>query len=327
MVNFIHKGRVASKRAYGPRPKSNPEDDEKLTIRERVDRMRINMQKEAARGPKPSKVSKSVVNDTPTPKNTDVITDNSSIKKLAQVPMGYDRLLRLFELPPVSDEVIKVTDHDILKQLNARRGHVNGMTLSDFKSFIKGKSIAIIANSNILLKGKYGSLIDEHDIVIRFNSYAIEPKYTGSKTTMHVSIYLQNVNLDKNVPMRCIISNSQRKWITKMFSLDKCKQGLFLKYNSYFALLKGIPLTRDALTTGFQIILLLKLLGGYDRVSIYGFDGYKDGKDSILRTKGGEKYPISTSHSYDVESRVLYNTADLVDKVYYNYVYYGNRTL
>jgi CMP-N-acetylneuraminic acid synthetase len=251
----------------------------------------------------------------------------SLINKINNINGGYKKIKYLFDLVQLSDNFIKSADVELEKKLS--NIVFNGIDLFNFKSLIKGKSIAVVANSSKLLENNFGESIDKHDIVIRFNSYKILPKHTGSKITMHVSIYLQDINLEKNVPIRCIISNSYTNWVKSLNNLTKTRQGLILKYNAPSTLFGKMKLTQNGsvLTTGFQTILLLKLLNGYERMTIYGFDGYENEEKSILRTDAGEKYPISKIHDYKLENKILQDTAVSVDTKNKNFIFYGNRTL
>lgn len=243
--------------------------------------------------------------------------------ELIKSEIGYDRIVNLMKMCPLSRTIFSDYGDDIFKNIDIEQ--FNTMGLIDFKNFIHDKTIALVANSSILLKNEYGKEIDAHDIVIRFNSFKIIPENTGSKTTIHVSIYLQDINLDVYVPIRIIVASRLTRWQNKAATIQPYKQGSFLRFSSYHNIVR-ITLSREPLTTGFTILLLLKMLGGYKKVSLYGFDMYSKNYDSVLRTDGAERYPISDAHNYYIENQILQTTADAIDKVYYNYVYYGDRT-
>lgn len=48
--------------------------------------------------------------------------------------------------------------------------------------FLNGKSIAIVGNANSLLSHQYGSLIDEHEVVVRMNrAFPLDPVAQGTR--------------------------------------------------------------------------------------------------------------------------------------------------
>lgn len=61
------------------------------------------------------------------------------------------------------------------------------MSVIDLANTFNNKSIAIIGNGRVLFNSEFGSLIDSHDVVIRFNLVwpwrSDKPQCTGTKTT------------------------------------------------------------------------------------------------------------------------------------------------
>ena len=210
-------------------------------------------------------------------------------------------------------------------ELNKSSIQLSFMDLVSFKDFIKGKSIALIANSSDLLNYKNGSEIDAHDIVIRFNSFKIDSIHTGEKTTIHASIYLQDINMDYFVPIRIVVSTNILKWVNKLKSINKFNQTFILKYNhpSIFNLIYN----RKPLTTGLNILITLLKLGGFDKIDLYGFTFYKDWNNSILRTDGGLSLGISSAHDYDFEKTFIFNKLDEYNEDKNVITFYGNSTL
>jgi len=204
-----------------------------------------------------------------------------------------------------------LTDNDInnmTTKLNGilvnRKITLSFMDLFFFRSFIKNKSIALIANSSDLLDRSLGGLIDSHDIVIRFNSYKLLDKDTGVKTTIHASIYLQDENLNEYVPIRFILSNSLSNWSNKLVKIDKYKQGSILKY-SHHAIIPSNFKEPHPSTTGFSTLILLLKLGGYHKINMFGFNFYEDGVNSIFRNDAGMDMSISNVHNYLFEKEFI----------------------
>lgn len=198
--------------------------------------------------------------------------------------------------------------------------------LKKFQSFIKGKTIILVANSSDLLNHKNGSLIDSHDIVVRFNSFKIDPEHTGNKTTIHTSVYLQDINLEYFVPIRFIVSINLTNWVNKIESIGKFNQGLLLKYNHHNEI-KGQQKDKRPTTTGFVMLTLLLKLGGFKELNLIGFNFYEGGMDSILRTDEGVALNISKVHDYNFEKSMIMAHANKYDDKNNIITFYDNSTL
>jgi hypothetical protein len=196
--------------------------------------------------------------------------------------------------------------------------------LVSFKNFIKDKKIALVANSSDLLNYKNGEDIDNHDIVIRFNSFKLDSEYTGEKTTIHASIYLQDINLDYFVPIRIIVCNNVSKWVNTLKTINKYDQTFILKYNHPSILNLDY---KKPLTTGLNTLITLIKIGGYDQIDMYGFTFYNGGKNSILRTDAGLSSGISKIHDYDFEREFIYSKMSEHNKKKNIITFYGNSTL
>lgn len=213
----------------------------------------------------------------------------------------------------------KNIDHELNKR-NINRSFID---LLNFKKFIEDKSIILVANSSDLLENKNGSLIDSYDIVVRFNSFKIDEPHTGVKTTIHASVYLQDINLDYFVPIRFIISIMFKNWVNKIESLDKFKQSFLLKYNHHNEI-QGQKTTSAPPTTGFVMLTLLLKLGGFKKLDLIGFNFYETGISSILRTNEGFALDISTVHDYAFEKDIIMKNASNYDKKNNIITFYDN---
>jgi hypothetical protein len=204
----------------------------------------------------------------------------------------------------INEKDIKHVNTELDKQLNNLKINPSTMDLYFFKSFIKDKTIALIANSSDLLNKKLGAEIDSHDIVVRFNSYKILKEDTGEKLTIHVSIYLQNENLNNFAPIRFILSGNKINWAKKILTLNKFNQSTILKYNHH-STLPGNFRDDSPTTTGFATLILLLKIGGFQKINMFGFDFYQNGNDSLFRTDVGMESPISTVHDYFFEKEFM----------------------
>jgi hypothetical protein len=216
-----------------------------------------------------------------------------------------DGLLDNDQIDTINKKINKILAHEMLE--------LSFIDLFFFRAFIKNKSIALIANSSDLLSKKNGDLIDSYDIVVRFNSYKIDKEHTGEKTTIHASIYLQDENLDKYVPIRFIVSNRLDRWAKKLKNNNNVKQGSLLKYNHHTVLENHFK-EKHPPTTGFTTLILLLKLGGYEKIDMFGFNFYDDGQNSIFRTENGMKIPISDVHNYNFEKQIIMDNSHKFDK-------------
>jgi len=223
------------------------------------------------------------------------------------------------------DGIISLSKHvdNELDKTNVSRSFID---LINFKKFIEDKNIILVANSSDLLENRNGRLIDSYDIVIRFNSFKIDEVHTGKKTTIHASVYLQNINLEQFVPIRFIASISLKKWITKIKSLNKFKQSFLLKYNHHNEI-QGQETIGAPPTTGFVMLTLLLKLGGFKKLDLIGFNFYESGTSSILRTDEGMGLSISNVHDYNLEKAIIMKNASNHDRLNNIITFYDNSTV
>lgn len=234
-----------------------------------------------------------------------------------------------FKIESIKNDDKKDTQIDDISGFLGKFLDRNSISLSfidlvSFKNFIKDKKIALVANSSDLLKYKNGEDIDNHDIVIRFNSFKLDSEYTGEKTTIHASIYLQDINLDYFVPIRIIVCNNVSKWVNTLKTINKYDQTFILKYNHPSIL--NIDYKKP-LTTGLNTLITLIKIGGYDQIDMYGFTFYNGGKNSILRTDAGLISGISNIHDYNFEREFIYSKMSEHNKKKNIITFYGNSTL
>jgi glycosyltransferase involved in cell wall biosynthesis len=237
---------------------------------------------------------------------------------LSETKIAHDQHIKTFlkyvyENALLDDSQIIKTNNIIDTELNKRGMKLSFIDLSCFKRFIKNKAIALVANSTQLLKHNFGCRIDQHDIVIRFNSFNLDEKYTGKKTDIHVSVYLQYENLDVFVPIRFVISNHLGRWLDTIKALDHFKQGFLLKYNHHATITKEY-MDPTPSTSGFVTLLLLLKLGGFAKINLFGFTFYAEGQGSIYRNAKGMEYEISKVHDYDYEREAITLAASEYDK-------------
>ena len=213
----------------------------------------------------------------------------------------------------LAEEQFKSINVKIESELRKKHLDLSFIDISEFRRYIKGKKIALVANSTQLLKQRLGASIDACDIVIRFNSFKIDKYFTGEKTDIHVSVYLQGENLNLFVPIRFVISNHLGRWIDSISRLNPYSQSFILKYNHHASLNTRYKDPTPS-TSGFATLILLLKIGGFKSVDLYGFTFYEGGKSSILRNEKGMDYEISKVHDYEFERDAILNNSHEYDK-------------
>jgi len=224
---------------------------------------------------------------------------SSEIKDNTEVPIDNP-----VEVPIANPVEVKNKDGELnnARIINAKTKTEKSklISINDFAKYIKGKRVCLVANSSDLLKEDLGEYIDNHDFVIRFNSFKIDEKHTGKKINMHACIYLEHQNCDIPVDFRFVISVNKKRWedrvqdIMKLNNCDiiNCNWPLSLKRNKTFE--GSVP------STGINVLLYLLLCKSYKEINLVGFNCYENGLDSIYRLDGTRSH-ISTIHNYNIE--------------------------
>lgn len=201
---------------------------------------------------------------------------------------------------PIFDAYAKIRSKKInLPTHLADPEYVQLMTISNFRNFVADKTVCLVANSSSILGKNLGSCIDSYDVVIRFNSFVIDPKHTGNKTNVHVCIHLYNFNLYIPVDVRIMISGKKELWFesihTKVvpgaqkwlgdvsLSWPAIDLGLITKKSSY-----RVP------TIGFNILRMLLYFNVCKKIDLFGFDFYKS---EPLRLKEALHIKCSQAHN------------------------------
>ncbi|MEU9150899.1 glycosyltransferase family 29 protein [Streptomyces sp. NPDC048417] len=180
---------------------------------------------------------------------------------------------------------------------------VQWITLGEFRNQIAGKSVCLIANSGRVGASGMGKEIDDYDLVVRFNSYKIDPKHTGERTDIHVSIHKHAFNWEKPVTTRLIFGGVSGDW--KHSLRNKLVPGAqkYLADESLRWPMRNIgQIGADAWsgipTSGFNMLWLLDFLDVSPTLDLIGFDFYESG---AYRVQEAMKLAITSVHEYTSE--------------------------
>ncbi|MCX5361231.1 glycosyltransferase family 29 protein [Streptomyces sp. NBC_00124] len=193
-------------------------------------------------------------------------------------------------------------------------GGVQWIGLGEFRNRIAGKSICLIANSGRVGASSMGSDIDAYDLVVRFNSYKIEPKHTGSRTDIHATIHKHGFNWDRQVDTRLVFGGISGDWKYSLRNRLVPGAQTFLGDESLRWPVRNIgKLGTDVWsgipTTGFNMLYLLDFLDVSPTLDLIGFDFYESG---AYRVQEAMKLAITSVHEYTSEKAWVMQRAQSV---------------
>ncbi|CCK27903.1 hypothetical protein BN159_3524 [Streptomyces davaonensis JCM 4913] len=228
-----------------------------------------------------------------------VDTDAAALTDLTEVLALYAEQRRSRMRGPVADPAI---------------GGVQWISLGEFRNRIAGKSICLIANSGRVGASSMGAEIDGYDLVVRFNSFKIDPKHTGSRTDIHATIHKHGFNWDKQVDTRLVFGGVSGDW--KWSLRNRLVPGAQTHLGDESLrwpvrnigkvstdVWSGIP------TTGFNMLYLLDFLDVSPKLDLIGFDFYESG---AYRVQEAMKLAITSVHEYTSEKAWVMERAQSV---------------
>lgn len=182
-------------------------------------------------------------------------------------------------------------------------GGVEWTTLGEFRNHIAGKSICLIANSQRVGAGSLGAEIDAYDLVVRFNSYRIDPAATGSRTDIHATIHKHGFNWDRKVHTRLVLGGISGDWKHSLRTRLVPGAQRYLGDESLRWPLRDIGRVGTDVwpaipTSGFNMLWLLDHLDVSPQLDLIGFDFYESG---AYRLPAAMKMPITSVHEYTSE--------------------------
>ncbi|WP_030597370.1 glycosyltransferase family 29 protein [Streptomyces fulvoviolaceus] len=182
-------------------------------------------------------------------------------------------------------------------------GGVEWITLGEFRNQIAGKSVCLIANSGRVGASSMGAEIDAYDLVVRFNSYKIDPRNTGSRTDIHATIHKHGFNWEKQVTTRLVFGGISGDWKYSLRNRLVPGAQTYLGDESLRWPVRNIgKLGADVWsgipTTGFNMLYLLDFLDVSPTLDLIGFDFYESG---AYRVQEAMKLAITSVHEYTSE--------------------------
>ena len=192
------------------------------------------------------------------------------------------------------------------------------MGADEFRTFVAGRSVALVANSPSLLGSGLGEVIDGYDLVIRFNSFALQPEDTGSRTDVHVAFHKYDFNLDVAVDVRILLSAREELWRQSMKARIRPDAQNWLGDSSlrWPAVSRGLIGPDEPFkmpTAGFNMLRLLLDLDVCSAIDLIGFDFYASG---MHRLADAATIPHAPGHDSAAEQQwVLAHAASRSGKI------------
>jgi len=229
------------------------------------------------------------------------------VEDLVERADDLDRYLPLFQAFAQPSRVTTLAPVEVAST-------VRSMNVQAFRNYLAGKSICLVANSPSLIGSGLGELIDGYDLVMRFNSFVIDPEHTGARTDVHVTIHLHDYNWDVPVPVRIVLSGDPQLWIESVRRRVRPHAQEWLGDDSLRWPARDLGLISPSdpyrtPTAGFNLLQLLLHLDVSGAVDLVGFDFYETGK---LRLEGAMHIPHSAAHNSRSERDWVMNRAHRV---------------
>lgn len=185
------------------------------------------------------------------------------------------------------------------------------LDLSGLRQYLAGRSVCLVANSARLLEHDAGPLIDSYDVVVRFNSFALDAPHTGTRTDVHATIHLHGFNWSRPVDVRLVFSGKRDLWRSSVLEhvVPGAQEYLGDESLRWPALNLFTPAEREDLkvpTTGFNTLRLIDFLDVSTAIDLVGFDFYDGG---AYRVPEAMHLPVAAAHSYENERRWVMDRA------------------
>lgn len=178
------------------------------------------------------------------------------------------------------------------------------INMSGLRDYFAGKRVCLVANSAELLSTERGNEIDGYDVVVRFNSFALDPLHTGSRTDVHATIHLHDFNWDVPVDVRMVFSGAPAPaWVGSIVKRLRPDAQKWVGDESV-RWPRGVIMPQDLRdlvpvpTSGLNMIMLLDYLDVSTAIDLFGFNFYSG---EPYRRADAMHLPVAEAHSYAAE--------------------------
>lgn len=222
-------------------------------------------------------------------------------RELRELIELYAAYRRLREQGPLADPTV---------------GGTEVIGVGDFRNLIAGKSICLVANSQRVGESTMGAEIDSYDLVVRFNSFRIDPPATGRRTDIHATIHKHGFNWGRKVETRLVFGGLPQQWRQSVRQRLVPEAQRYVGDQSLRWPVRNLgQLDENAWssipTSGFNMLWLLDFLDVNPRIDLIGFDFYASG---AYRLSGAMNLPITSVHGYLSEKEwVMDRAQDVTD--------------
>jgi hypothetical protein len=160
----------------------------------------------------------------------------------------------------------------------AEASHLTVLRLGDLRSWLTGKTICLVADSELLAAGDHGWRIDSYDLVARFAPFRIVAAITGHRTDLLVIGHDQASGWEQPTDLRCVLAEDPRDWVksTRRNLVPGAQRALLdkaLRWPAQQPMIVGVSQAREPAepSSAFQLLRLLDHLDVNPLIDLIGF--------------------------------------------------------
>lgn len=179
---------------------------------------------------------------------------------------------------------------------------VRTVDVSGLRRYLDGRSVCLVANSRRVAESGAGDRIDAYDVVVRFNSFAIDAPNTGRRTDVHATIHLHDYNWSVPVDLRIVLGGKPSAWRQSIVKHLVAGAQEYLGDASLRWPVRDPALLADDVvdlpTSGFNMLRLVDFLDVSPVLDLVGFDFNTTG---AYRLPQAMSLPVAAAHDYAAE--------------------------